>query len=595
LLSENPEPEQVELVRYIPQGRFEALCNEHVSGKSNEFEEELRSVIFAHVPTSKRTGSSSFQELIERLEEQFRKDLAERRKELSSLNENIAGMEEQLNPVAVKYVDEQLKLLEQQRAEHLKARPAEEVEPTETLTPQQNTARDRILKIDEELNKNEKREADVLDLERRIAEKIQAIQSLTGRISRLKSSYNELISSSIDDAMVLKISLDNLLTINIDVTTLLKREDKYRSLIEIYFNERASIQIIKESLGAERTENAGELAAPQQKYQNYLVAAKKWQTALDAIDGVPSNPESVLGLKSRLSYLDELPKILEIKKLERSEITMKIFCSLEDQRSVRESLFEPLQKVIQNNELIREDYQLNFQAKFDAGIDRFSSQLFDLVKQSSGELRGEDKSYEAVRNIFEVNDLKTKENAAALVNDLYGLVDEAARNLSAKSFGVTPILRKDRSSASVYDHIFGLRFVEPKYTLLFQDTQIEQLSPGQRGSLLLIFYLLVDDGRNPIVLDQPEENLDNQTIVSLLVPVLNEAKKNRQIFMVTHNPNLAVVCDAEQIVYAEFDRKAGPEIKYYSGAIEEKGINKSVVDVLEGTISAFNNRKIKYH
>ena len=47
--------------------------------------------------------------------------------------------------------------------------------------------------------------------------------------------------------------------------------------------------------------------------------------------------------------------------------------------------------------------------------------------------------------------------------------------------------------------------------------QIEQLSPGQRGALLLIFYLLVDKGRNPIVLDRPEENLNNETVVSLFV------------------------------------------------------------------------------
>ena len=147
----------------------------------------------------------------------------------------------------------------------------------------------------------------------------------------------------------------------------------------------------------------------------------------------------------------------------------------------------------------------------------------------------------------------------------------------------------------MYDLIFGLEYIEPKYTLLFQDTQIEQLSPGQRGALLLIFYLLVDKGRIPIVLDQPEENLDNETVVSLLVPVINEAKNSRQIIMVTHNPNLAVVCDAEQIIYAEFDRKSGETISYTSGAIENRIINKRVIDVLEGTKPAFDNRGQKYH
>jgi ATPase subunit of ABC transporter with duplicated ATPase domains len=79
--------------------------------------------------------------------------------------------------------------------------------------------------------------------------------------------------------------------------------------------------------------------------------------------------------------------------------------------------------------------------------------------------------------------------------------------------GIVSASRKDKLASDVYDLLYGLPFLEPRYSLLFQDTHIEQLSPGQRGALLLIFYLLVDKGRNPIILDQPEENLDNETVV----------------------------------------------------------------------------------
>jgi ABC-type cobalamin/Fe3+-siderophores transport system ATPase subunit len=96
-------------------------------------------------------------------------------------------------------------------------------------------------------------------------------------------------------------------------------------------------------------------------------------------------------------------------------------------------------------------------------------------------------------------------------------------------------------------------------------------------------------------LDQPEENLDNETVLSLLVPVVTEAKSRRQILMVTHNPNLAVVCDAEQVVVSAFDRKDECTIKYVSGSIEEPSINKHVVNVLGGTKPAFDNRRGKYH
>ncbi|WP_212803790.1 ATP-binding protein [Pseudomonas sp. WP18] len=135
----------------------------------------------------------------------------------------------------------------------------------------------------------------------------------------------------------------------------------------------------------------------------------------------------------------------------------------------------------------------------------------------------------------------------------------------------------------------------PFCLLMFQDAEIEQLSPGKRGALLLIFYLLVDKGRTPIILDQPEENLDNETVVSLLVPVLTEAKKRRQIIMVTHNSNLAVVCDGEQIIWPHFDWANGQKISYTAGAIESPVINGHVVKVLEGTKPAFDNRRFKYH
>jgi hypothetical protein len=115
------------------------------------------------------------------------------------------------------------------------------------------------------------------------------------------------------------------------------------------------------------------------------------------------------------------------------------------------------------------------------------------------------------------------------------------------------------------------------------------------GRLLLVFYLLVDKSNTPIIVDQPEENLDSQTVYRLLIPVIKEVKKRRQIIMVTHSPNIAVVCDAEQIIHAFIDRENGNRVIYTMGAIESPQINKYLVDVLEGTRPAFDNRGSKYY
>ncbi len=65
--------------------------------------------------------------------------------------------------------------------------------------------------------------------------------------------------------------------------------------------------------------------------------------------------------------------------------------------------------------------------------------------------------------------------------------------------------------------------------------------------------------------------------------------------MVTHNPNLAIVADAEQIIHVNINKTDGNKFTFSSGSIENKKINQCIVDVLEGTMPAFNKRKNKYH
>ena len=132
-----------------------------------------------------------------------------------------------------------------------------------------------------------------------------------------------------------------------------------------------------------------------------------------------------------------------------------------------------------------------------------------------------------------------------------------------------------------------------EFGLTLQGRPLEELSPGERGLVLLIFYLALSNNKQPIIIDQPEDNLDNQSIYTKLVPCILEAKKNRQVIIVTHNPNIAIACDAEQIIIANIN-KSSLEISYKSGSIENEDINKDIVDILEGTVPAFNLRERKY-
>ena len=71
------------------------------------------------------------------------------------------------------------------------------------------------------------------------------------------------------------------------------------------------------------------------------------------------------------------------------------------------------------------------------------------------------------------------------------------------------------------------------------------------------------------------------------------AKQKRQVIIVTHNPNIAVACDAEQIICCKMDKNTH-KITYLSGAIEDQEIKQNVVDILEGTMPAFDLRRRKY-
>lgn len=139
--------------------------------------------------------------------------------------------------------------------------------------------------------------------------------------------------------------------------------------------------------------------------------------------------------------------------------------------------------------------------------------------------------------------------------------------------------------------MFDLSWLEVRFGLTGDGQPLSQLSPGQRGLVLALFYLVVDRRMTPLLLDQPEENLDNETIASKLVPAIHEAAGRRQTIVVTHNANLAIVGDADQIVHCQVQDQ---RFTVSSGSIAELDVAKFALNILEGTKPAFDNRRHKY-
>jgi ABC-type phosphate transport system ATPase subunit len=152
-----------------------------------------------------------------------------------------------------------------------------------------------------------------------------------------------------------------------------------------------------------------------------------------------------------------------------------------------------------------------------------------------------------------------------------------------------------------------------KYKIRYKSEDILEMSPGKRGLVLLQLILHLSNASHPILIDQPEDNLDNRTIYNELNQFIREKKLLRQIIIVTHNANLVVSTDAEEIIIANQDgQEKGKENKefafeYISGSLEnsfknfnnkgilyQTGIREHVCDILEGGEDAFKKREEKY-
>ncbi len=115
---------------------------------------------------------------------------------------------------------------------------------------------------------------------------------------------------------------------------------------------------------------------------------------------------------------------------------------------------------------------------------------------------------------------------------------------------------------------------------------IQEGSPGQKTAALPAF--LLSYGKEPLILDQPEDDLDNRLIYDLIVNQLREVKRRRQIIVVTHNANIVVNGDAELVT--ALDARGGETQKECAGSLQEKQVRAAVCSVMEGGRKAFDDR-----
>ena len=177
-------------------------------------------------------------------------------------------------------------------------------------------------------------------------------------------------------------------------------------------------------------------------------------------------------------------------------------------------------------------------------------------------------------------------------------------------------LKKDFDIESVLREVLS-DWYNTVYTVKMDGDTIQEMSPGKKALVLLKLLINLAESKCPILVDQPEDDLDNRSIYNDLISFLKEKKKERQIIVVTHNANIVLGGDAEEIIVANQHGKNSKnriyKFEYRSGSIENnnpkfnsdgdiekgilnsQGIQQHICEVLEGGEKAFDLRKNKYH
>lgn len=175
------------------------------------------------------------------------------------------------------------------------------------------------------------------------------------------------------------------------------------------------------------------------------------------------------------------------------------------------------------------------------------------------------------------------------------------------------LLKNGYEAQNVATEFLSHNWYSLNYNITYQADTFTNMSEGKQAFVILKLLLDFSDKKCPILIDQPEDSLDNRAIYNELVTYIKRKKKERQIILVTHNSNVVVSADAENIIVANQNGTNTPnfgglKFQYIHGALENtkhkeetntqilssQGIREHICDILEGGREAFEKREQKY-
>lgn len=351
-------------------------------------------------------------------------------------------------------------------------------------------------------------------------------------------------------------------------------------------------------LNRELSELMVDLAIPELDFKPQLEATRK---ALKVI------PQEIKKVTKRIKDIEE--KLSQLSGIEKAHA--QLLKQVEGIRIEIESLKEQLEELnekkgrIPSLESEREKKYKALASKYcewkkhyEEVIDTFSrgkSEILGGIDFRSSIYVDKDRFVELGSDVFDLRSINTdeiqryaEELEATFTIDSHVKLASELGHFVKKLLAKRGLLKSTRTTYDFYKWAFGDYF-SLSTQILFTGRLMDKLSMGEKGTVLLELFLA--EGDYPLIVDQPEESLDNKFIYEELVGAFREAKKKRPIIIATNNANLVVNTDAEQIIVAEFKDNI---ISYKLGSLENLEMRKDIIPILEGGKEAFRKREEKY-
>lgn len=581
----NSSPDKFPMARYLSQQFVDDLCSS--DGVTDKLLKEVERIIFSSHDVNQREGTIDFSELLELRASRPR---AARQQEESSLQDlcNRIGVELEKTKLVtetkaqIQAKDALIKQYTQDRAKLVVTGSEAKVKRLSDLATAADVVRNNVRYFSQREQSLLSIKDDVTNVRtNRAPEDLREMQERHIQAGIKEAEWPSFLTDFKGD-------VDKLVTDHL--TSAQKNMQGWKGTTPppvtggaAYIPDNAELQKLPLALlEAEITRLTSLISADATTAQRFNAISQKIAQEQAALTGLTEKLKDYEGAQGRVDNL----------RVERDITYGRVFTSILEEESILKDLYQPIMTKLSGSTGTLN--KMSFTIKRTINIERWAEEgerLFDLRVGSAFRGRGTLKQHaeEALVPAWE------RGSDADVLVAMKKFQEDHANELIANANVAKTDKENFRAWAMQFAKwLYGTSHISLIYGVDYDGVDIRKLSPGTRGIVLLMLYLALDDDDDrPLIIDQPEENLDPKSIYDELVGLFIAAKQKRQVIMVTHNANLVVNTDADQIIIAKTgDRLPSgmPKISYISGGLEEAHIRAEVCGILEGGEPAFRRR-----